>query len=150
MKFFLIFLTLLLVITGGIGYKKYNEKVAEINDLNREIGIIKSAQQIAEISKREITNKLTTARVNVSFLALALCPMLENTNADALCIKNGTEWLSQTIIAGTALTDPEAKTKMEILLTELGGKTKPTAKQLYELLKPIEAASLKALEHNLK
>lgn len=150
MKFFLIFLILLYVVTGGIGFKIYNEKVVEIDTANQEITALKSAEESR--SKLESTHdeKLSAARANTAFLILALCPTLENTNTDALCIKNGTEWLSQTIIAGAALTDPEARAKMEVLLTKLGGKTKPTAKQLYELLKPIEVAALKALERGLK
>lgn len=149
MKFFVVFLILLYVVTGGIGFKIYNEKVSGIDVANREIETMKSAQEKEVVLKRELEGKMIAARTNAAFLALALCPTLENTNTDALCIKNGTEWLSQTIIAGAALTDPKAKAGMEVLLTKLGEKSKPTAKQLYELLKPIEAASLKALEKNL-
>ena len=97
-----------------------------------------------------LENKIADASVNTAFLALALCPTLEATNKEAPCIKNSTEWLSQTIISGTALTDPDAKTKVDALLVALGKKTKPNAKQLYEMLRPIEIDALKALEEGLR
>ncbi|HAS85024.1 MAG TPA: hypothetical protein DCS23_03085 [Candidatus Yonathbacteria bacterium] len=116
---------------------------SEISNLKTEIAMEKSLRITLE-------EKIAESRVNASFLALALCPTLEATNKEAFCIKNSTEWLSQTITSGTALTDTDAKAKMDVLLVALGKKTKPTAKQLYEMLRPIEVDALKALTENLK
>lgn len=122
----------------------------ELTATKAELAVAKTALDTEKASRAEGEKKITNARTNASFLSLALCPTLEATDKNALCIKNGTEWLSQTIISGTALTNTDAKTKMEALLIALGKKTKPTAKQLYEMLKPIEVDSLKALSENLK
>ncbi len=112
-----------------------------------------SAQKALETEKaqREIAEKKNSnARTNAAFLSLALCPVLDATNKNALCVKNGAEWLSQTMILGTAITDPNVKAKMDTLLVSLGSKTKPTAKQLYEMLKPTETESLRSLVETLK
>lgn len=115
-----------------------------------ELAVAITTLDTEKASHAELTKKIADARTNASFLSLALCPTLEATDKNALCVKNSTEWLSQTIISATALTSPDAKTKMDALLIALGKKTKPTAKQLYEMLKPIEVDSLKALTENLK
>lgn len=122
----------------------------ELTAIKAELAVAKTALDGDKKSRAELEKKFADARTNASFLSLALCPTLEATNKDALCIKNGTEWLSQTIISGTALTNSDAKAKMDALLIALGKKTKPTAKELYEMLKPIEVDSLKALTDNLK
>jgi len=124
--------------------------VSEITNLKTELANTKNDLDAERSLRVILEEKISGSRVNASFLALALCPTLEATNNEAFCIKNSTEWLSQTIISGIALTDPEAKAKMETLLVALGKKTKPTAKQLYEMLRPIEVDSLKALTENLK
>ncbi|PIX57323.1 MAG: hypothetical protein CO060_00420 [Candidatus Yonathbacteria bacterium CG_4_9_14_0_2_um_filter_43_16] len=124
--------------------------VSEITNLKTELANTKNDLDAERSLRVILEEKISGSRVNASFLALALCPTLEATNNEAFCIKNSTEWLSQTIISGIALTDPEAKAKMETLLVALGKKTKPTAKQLYEMLRPIEIDSLKALTKNLK
>lgn len=122
----------------------------ELNAIKAELSATKTALDSEKASREALEKKIADARVNSSFLALALCPTLEATDKNASCVKNSTEWLSQTIMSGTTLTSPDAKTKMETLLTALGKKTKPTAKQLYEMLKPIEVDSLKALTESLK
>ena len=122
----------------------------ELATVKNELAAAKNALEAEKGSREGLEKKVSEARANATFLALALCPTLEATNKDALCIKNSTEWLSQTILSGTALTSPETKTKMEALLIAISAKTKPTAKQLYELLKPIEIDSLTALAENLK
>ncbi|OHA79142.1 MAG: hypothetical protein A2747_01420 [Candidatus Yonathbacteria bacterium RIFCSPHIGHO2_01_FULL_44_41] len=122
----------------------------ELNATKTELASVKTTLDTEKTSREALEKKIVAARANALFLSLAFCPTLEATNKDAPCIKNSTEWLSQTIIAGTALTDTVAKTKMEALLIALGGKTKPTAKQLYEMLKPIEVESLRALTETLK
>ena len=122
----------------------------ELATIKNELATAKNALEAEKGSREGLEKKVSEARANATFLALALCPTLEATNKEALCIKNSTEWLSQTILSGTVLTSPEAKEKMEALLIALGAKKKPTAKQLYEMLKPIEIDSLKALAENLK
>ena len=122
MKFIIIFLILLHVTTGGIGYKIYNDKITDTSVTNQGIEDSKTALENETVLKRELEEKHNAARINITFLTLALCPTLETKNPDAFCIKNSTEWLTQTLVAGMALTDPEAKAKMEILLTRLGGK----------------------------
>lgn len=122
----------------------------ELVTIKNELSSAKSAFETEKLSRETLEKKIADARASATFLSLALCPTLEATDKDALCMKNSTEWLSQTILSGTALTSPEAKAKMEALLIALGAKKKPTAKQLYELLKPIEIDSLRVLTENLK
>ena len=122
----------------------------EIATLKTELTATKTTLETEKISREALEKKVADARVNSSFLALALCPTLEATDKNAPCVKNSTEWLSQTIMSGTTLTSPDAKIKMDALLVALGKKTKPTAKQLYEMLRPIEVDSLKALTESLK
>lgn len=122
----------------------------ELTTTKADLATANTALGTEKTSRTELEKKIADARINASFLSLALCPTLEATDKNALCVRNSTEWLSQTIISGTALTSPDAKTKMDALLIALGKKTKPTAKQLYEMLKPIEVDSLKALTENLK
>ncbi len=130
---------------------KTNEELSrELATTKNELAATKDALETEKASLEVLEKKIAETRVNATFLSLALCPTLEATDKEALCIKNSTEWLSQTILSGTALTSPEAKTKMEALLIALGAKKKPTAKQLYEMLKPIEIDSLKVLVENLK
>ncbi|HBB43797.1 MAG: hypothetical protein UW27_C0002G0067 [Parcubacteria group bacterium GW2011_GWA1_44_13] len=122
----------------------------EIASLKSELSLAKTTLEAEKTARINAEKKITDARVNSAFLALALCPTLEATDKNAPCVKNSTEWLSQTIMSGTTLTSPDAKAKMEALLVALGKKTKPTAKQLYEMLRPIEVYALKALSENLK
>lgn len=157
MKRIVIFLTIVYLVSalGAWALLSKNTKMnaslaGELVTTKNELSSAKSALEAEKLSRDTLEKKITDARANATFLALALCPTFEATDKDALCIKNSTEWLSQTILSGTALTSPEAKTKMETLLIALGAKKKPTAKQLYELLKPIEVDSLKALAENLK
>ena len=122
----------------------------EIASLKSKLSLAKTTLEAEKTARINAEKKITDARVNSAFLALALCPTLEATDKNAPCVKNSTEWLSQTIMSGTTLTSPDAKAKMEALLVALGKKTKPTAKQLYEMLRPIEVYALKALSENLK
>lgn len=122
----------------------------ELSTVKSELAGTKALLDSEKVAREVLENKISTARTNVAFLALALCPTLEATDKNASCIKNSTEWLSQTIQSGTLLTSPDAKAKMDSLLLALGKNTKPTAKQLYELLKPIEISSLQALTESLK
>ncbi len=124
-----------------------NQEVAAVKT---ELANTKNELDAEKLARETAEKKIVDAQINVSFLANALCPTLEATNKEALCVKNSTEWLSQTILSGTALTDAQAKTKMDELLVALGKKTKPTAKQLYEMLRPIEVASLNDLVEVLK
>ncbi|MBI5078244.1 MAG: hypothetical protein HZB11_02710 [Candidatus Yonathbacteria bacterium] len=128
-----------------------NAKISrELKVAKKEIADAKSALDTEKATLHTLEKKVSDARINATFLALAICPALEATNKNAPCVKNSTEWFSQTILSGTALTDPEAKAKMDSLLVSLGSTKKPTAKQLYEMLKPIESGSLKALIEDLK
>lgn len=122
----------------------------ELANVKTELANTKTDLDTEKTARVEADKKIADAKINASFLALALCPTLEATNKDAPCVKNSTEWLSQTILSGTALTDANAKAKMETLLVALGKKTKPTAKQLYEMLRPIEIDALNALAEGLK
>ncbi len=157
MKRISIFLIIVYIISAFGAWVLFSKNVGANVVLNNELAVVKSelatvkATLDRELASREaLEKKIAAARINSSFLALALCPTLEATNKEALCIKNSTEWLSQTIISGTALASPDAKAKMNTLLEALGKKTKPTAKQLYEMLKPIEVNSLHALTEDLK
>lgn len=124
--------------------------IQELATVKAELTGTKTALESEKTARVDAEKKITDARVNSAFLALALCPTLEATDKNALCVKNSTEWLSQTIMSGTTLTSTAAKIKMDALLVALGKKTTPTAKQLYEMLKPIEVDSLKALTESLK
>ncbi len=111
----------------------------------------KEAELAAQKTENEALKKIIAdARAYASFLSLALCPLLEATNKEAPCIKNNTEWFAQMIESGTVLPDQEAREKMTALIMSLTGKTKPTAKQLYETLKPIEVRALKMLTETLR
>lgn len=156
MKRVFVFFTVVYILSAFGGWmfftKNMNENMAltqELSVTKAELLSLKATLDTEKVSREALEKKIADARANVTFLSLALCPTLEATNKDALCVTNSTEWLSQTILAGTALTNTEAKTEMDSLLIALGGKTKPTAKQLYEMLKPIEVNSLKALAEHL-
>ncbi len=157
MKRAVIFLFIIYLISAVGGWYLFSKKSAvgekiaqELVIVNNELTATKNALDTEKTARAILEKKVSDARVNATFLALALCPVLEATNKNALCIKNGTEWFSQTILAGTALTSAQSKIKMDALLVSLGKKTKPTAKQLYEMLKPIEIESLKALIDTLE
>ena len=122
----------------------------EIATTKAALATVQTNLNTAQAAQTDLKKKITEANANAEFLTLALCPTLESTNKDALCVKDNTEWFSQTMQAGTMITDPDTKMKMDTLLVALGAKTKPTAKQLYEMLKPIEIGSLIALTENLK
>ena len=157
MKRIVFFLVIVYLVSAFGAWVLFSENVGANVVLNQELAVVKTELantktdfEAEKIARVEAEKKIIDARVNASFLALALCPTLEATDKNALCVKNSTDWLSQTILSGTALTDADAKTKMDTLLVALGKKTKPTAKQLYEMLKPIEVDALKALTENLK
>ena len=157
MKKIVLFLVVVYALSAFGAWLLFSKNVSGNVVLTQEIASLKSERSLAkttlEAEKTARINaekKITDARVNSAFLALALCPTLEATDKNAPCVKNSTEWLSQTIMSGTTLTSPDAKAKMEALLVALGKKTKPTAKQLYEMLRPIEVDALKALSENLK
>ena len=122
----------------------------ELLGTKNELSITKDKLVSEQAALTSLKNKTTEAYANAAFLALALCPTLEATNKDALCVEDNTEWFSQTIQTGTLITDHDIKNRMGALLVSIGAKKKPTAKQLYEMLKPIESDSLKALVENLK
>lgn len=157
MKRLIILFTILYVVTlasGGYFFfmnKVSNETVAqELATTKSALTGVQNNLEAEQSAQTELQKKITDANTNATFLARALCPTLESTNKEALCVKDNTEWFSQTMLAGTMITDPDTKTKMDALLVSLGAKTKPTAKQLYEMLKPIEVGSLKALTESLK
>ncbi|MDO8604830.1 MAG: hypothetical protein Q7K40_05575 [bacterium] len=157
MKRIIIFLVLLYLISA-LGVWAFFSKSAsttaslskELSATKNEIAIVKSSLDAEKVARVMFEDKVSHARANATFLSLALCPTLEATNKEAPCIKNSTEWLSETLVSGTALTSPDTKEKMDALLVALSKKVKPTAKQLYEMLKPIEVSSLKALVENLE
>ena len=122
----------------------------ELDKTNGELAAVKTILETEQAIRALTDKKISEARTNINFLTLALCPTLEATNKDALCIKNNAEWFSQTIQAGTLIATPETKAKMDALLISLGSKKQPTAKQFYEMLKQIEIDSLKALSRTLK
>lgn len=118
-------------------------------ELEHELTNTKNLLIAKQTENAELNQKIASARSNIEFLSLTLCPVIE-TSKEALCVKNSTEWFSQTIQIGTTFEDPEIKGKMEDLLITLGSKKRPTSKEFYELLKPIEAGLLKSLTENLK
>lgn len=157
MKKIVIFLVVVYIVSAFGAWVLFSKNIGgnvvltqEITSLKSELVLAKTALESEKTARIDTEKKIVDARVNASFLALALCPTLEATNKDALCVKNSTEWLSQTIMSGTTLTSPGAKAKMDALLVALSKKTKPTAKQLYEMLRPIEVDALKALTESLK
>lgn len=157
MKKIVVFLVIVYLVSALGAWVLFSKNVSgnvvltqEITSLKSELALTKTSLEAEKTARMDAEKKIADARVNASFLTLALCPTLEATDKNALCVKNSTEWLSQTIISGTALTSPNAKTNMEALLVALSKKTKPTAKQLYEMLKPIEVDSFKALTEDLK
>jgi hypothetical protein len=157
MKRVVFFLVIIYLISAFGAWVLFSKNVGANVVLNNELAVIKTEFANAKtdldaerIAHAGVEKKIADARVNSAFLALALCPTLEATDKEALCIKNSTEWLSQTILAGTALTSTDAKIKMDALLVALGKKTKPTAKQLYEMLRPIEVDALNALSETLR
>lgn len=157
MKKVVIFLVVVYTLSVFGAWVLFSKNVGANVVLNQELALVKTElantknKLDAEKNARDqMEKKIDAAKINASFLALALCPTLDATNKDAPCVKNSTEWLSQTILSGTALTDTQEKMKMETLLVALGKKTKPTAKQLYEMLKPIEVDALKNLVEILK
>ncbi|SRR3989344_4701928 len=122
----------------------------ELETIKNELVDTKTSLDAEKSSKAVLEKKISDASANALFLSLALCPTLEATDKNALCIKNSAEWFSQTIQAGTLITDTETKTKMDAFILSLGGKKSPTAKQFYESLKPIEIESLRTLVEGLK
>lgn len=122
----------------------------ELAATKNELATTKSTLESHVTEHAILDKKVAEARANANFLSLALCPAVESANVNALCIKNSAEWFSQTVQAGTLITDPDTKTKMDMLLVSLGSKKQPTAKQFYEMLKPVEVNSLKAITENLK
>lgn len=151
MKRALIFVTILYILSAaGGGYLYLKNKVSNELEVKKVIITLKADLSAEQAKTAGLEQKITSSGINAKFLALALCPTLQATDENALCVKDNTEWFSQTIIAGTMITDADTKSKMATLLVSLGAKTKPTSKQLYEMLKPIEASSLKVLSENLK
>lgn len=157
MKRIVTFLVILYVISTFGAWALFSKNTAtnvqlaqEIGAKNAEIESLKNTLETEKSARVTAEKKIYDARTNSNFLTLALCPTLEATDRNALCVKNNTEWFSQTVIAGTVITSPLVKAKMETLLAALGSKMKPTSKQIYEILRPIEAESLKALTENLK
>lgn len=122
----------------------------ELAATKNELATAKNTLESHVAERAILDKKVAEARANAAFLSFALCPALESANANALCIKNSTEWFSQTVQAGTLITDPDTKIKMDMLLVSLGSKKQPTAKQFYEMLKPVEVNSLRAIAENLK
>ena len=151
---FLIILCVASISTGGYLYIKNTNlsgsAMKELATAKEALAVAQSALDAAQSKNSENKSKIAEASANAKFLTLALCPALESSNKEALCMSDSTEWFSQTMIAGTMISDPTTKSKMDTLLVSLGAKIKPTTKQLYEKLKPIEVDSLKALSENLK
>ena len=114
--------------------------------------VTKTEQDLAtqKTENEGLKKKIADSHEYASFLSLALCPVLETGNSEALCVKNSTEWFTETIESGTVLPDQEAKEKMTKLILSLTGKKKPTAKQIYETLKPVQVRALNVLTENLK
>ncbi|MFZ2831556.1 MAG: hypothetical protein WAZ40_00150 [Minisyncoccia bacterium] len=150
MKKIVIFLTVLYLVSIFGAWGLFLQNTSTNRGLAHELEIVNRALLAERPTQDALKKKITSAQKNAKFLALALCPTLEATNKDAFCVKNSTEWLSQTILAGTELTDSEAKEKMDELLLALGNKTRPTAKELYDLLRPIEVSALNRLIEDLK
>lgn len=157
MKRVVFFLVIVYLVSAVGAWALFSKNTGTNANISRELEVAKKKLADAkntldaEKAAREVLEKkISDARANATFLSLALCPVLDATNKNAPCVKNSTEWLSQTILSGTALTYADAKTKMDALLVALGNTKKPTAKQLYEMLKPIESGSLKALIEDLE
>lgn len=116
------------------------------NELTTKEGEITSLKTENEALK----NKLSDARAYAAFLSLALCPTLESANKDALCMQDGAEWLNQTIQAGTAVPDDMIKESLSSFLQSLDTQKRTSSKQFYDLLKPLEAHSLRQITEILQ
>lgn len=113
--------------------------------INKEIKITS-----LKTENEALESKLSDARAYATFLSLALCPTLESVNKDALCIVNGAEWLNQTIQAGMAVPDDMAKESLSAFLQSLDTQKRTSSKQFYDLLKPLEAHSLRQITEVLR
>ncbi len=157
MKNIIIIFLVILYLASALGVWIFLSKKTSVGaGIARELVATKSllsteqmARATLQTARATLDKNISEARANASFLSLAFCPILE-TDKDALCVRDSTEWFSQTIQAGTTLTNTDTRAKIEMLLVSLGNKKKPTAKELYELLKPVEMSSLKALTESLR
>lgn len=149
MKRTLIFLVFVYLVSAAGAWVLLSKKAAASATTTNELAATKSILETEQVKNGELEAKIAAARANTEFLSLALCPTIE-TSKDALCVKNSTEWFAQTIQTGTTLSDADTKTQIEALLVSLGKKKQPTAKEFYDLLKPIELSSLKSLAETLK
>ncbi len=154
MKKIILFLVVLYIAPLAGGWFFYTKTIqTDLQDAKAlEQSFTKVEQDLAtqKAENELLKKKIADARVYASFLSIALCPVLESTDKEALCIKNNTEWFVQTIESGTSLPDQEAKDKMTTLVMSLTSKITPTAKQIYETLKPVEVRALKMLTESLR
>lgn len=150
MKNIIIIFLVILYLVSALGTWVLLSKKTSINrDIASELVATKSLLATEQTAHATLDKNISEARANASFLSLAFCPIVE-TDKDALCVKDSMEWFSQTIQTGTTLTNADTRAKIEMLLVSLGNKKKPTAKEFYELLKPVEMSSLKALTESLR
>lgn len=122
----------------------------ELASVKNELAGARTNLATEKTAREALEKKIAEAQNNAKFLSFSLCPLLELSDKNAFCVKNKTEWFSQMMVSGTGITDPATKEKMDALLISMGGTKKPTAKELYELLKPVTLSSVKAIEENLK
>lgn len=157
MNRFNIFLTIIYICSAvlvGVFFIKNNDAKSslaqELSTAKKDLASANTAFETEKAARENLEKKIAQARLNANFLSLALCPTIETTNKEALCFKDSAGWISEMLITGTAIPNAEVKEKIDLLLVALGNKTKPTTKQLYEMLKPIEVESLRILNENLQ
>lgn len=113
--------------------------------------LVEKEIEIASLKTENVNlkDKVSNARAYVAFLSLALCPTLESANKDALCMQDGAEWLNQTIQTGMAVPDDTVNESLSSFIQSLDTKKRTSSKQFYELLKPLEAHSLRMIIERL-
>jgi hypothetical protein len=150
LKRLIIWFTILYIVTIGAGGYFYSQGKSAEKYVENNLSSMKAQIESQQAEIKNLQTKISTASANAKFLSLALCPTLEASDKNAPCIKDNTEWFSQTMLAGSIISDSDTKAKMDSLLISLGAKTKPTAKQLYDMLKPIEVSALQSLNSVLQ
>lgn len=143
----------ILTIAGILGGALFVLGIVHTSTVTKaELGTTRSAltEKEAEIALLKAENetlkdKMSATREYASFLSLALCPTLESGDRGSFCMRDGAEWLNQTIQAGAAVPDTAIKTSMDAFAQSLGNPKKISSKQFYETLKSLEARALRLI-----
>lgn len=130
---------------GGYG-KARGESMAVEKMLATKEAEIATLKNENEVLKRSVGE----ARAYATFLSLALCPTLESDDKEALCVQDGAEWLNQTVQTGMSVPDDTIKENLNSFLQTLSSQKRPSSRQFYELLQPLEARALRQITEVLR